>query len=173
MPKPIRMENLVPGRVAKSRIATLVLACAFVVGATAPAAFAAPNPSGTGQPNQECEDVQPPASAAEVSKTPRPTTRVRLVRHRQQMLVVRMRSRSTMLPAFSRKPTGTNETQVDLFVALSSAGDRSSRSPQRINVFCACVGYAISPTVGLPRLRVEEWLEPLGVLFELGEALVV
>jgi hypothetical protein len=126
MPKPIRMENLVPGRVAKSRIATLVLACAFVVGATAPAAFAAPNPSGTGQPNQECEDVQPPASAAEVSKTPRPTTRVRLVRHRQQMLVVRMRSRSTMLPAFSRNPTGTNETQVDLFVALSSAGDRSA-----------------------------------------------
>jgi hypothetical protein len=60
MPEPIRMENLVPGRVAKSRTATLVLACATDVGATAPAALAAPNPSGTGQPNQECEDVQLP-----------------------------------------------------------------------------------------------------------------
>jgi hypothetical protein len=77
------------------------------------------------------------------------------------------------LPAFSRKPTGTNETQVDLFIALSSSGDRSFRSPQRINVFCACVEYAISLTVCLPRLRVEEWLEPLGVLFDLGETLVV
>jgi uncharacterized membrane protein YkvA (DUF1232 family) len=84
-----------------------------------------------------------------------------------------MRSGSTMLPAFSRNPTGTNETQVDLLVAFSSARDRSFRSAQRINVFCACVGYAISPTDGLPRLRVEEWLEPLGVLFDLGEALVV
>ena len=148
MPEPIRMENHVPGRVAKSRIATLVLACAFVVGATAPAAFAAPNPSGTGQPNQECEDVQPPGFGSGGFE-------------------------NAEVPAFSRKPTGTNETQVNLFVALSSAGDRSSRSPQRINVFCACVGYAISPTVGLPRLRVEEWLEPLGVLFDLGETLVV
>jgi hypothetical protein len=90
LPEPIRMENHVPGRVAKSRIATLVLACAIVE-----------------------------------------------------------------------------------FIALSSSGDRSFRSPQRINVFCACVEYAISLTVCLPRLRVEEWLEPLGVLFDLGETLVV
>ena len=60
MPNPIGKEYTGPRRVAKSRVATLALACAFIVGATAPAALAAPNPSGTGQPNQECEDVQPP-----------------------------------------------------------------------------------------------------------------
>jgi hypothetical protein len=60
MRNPIRKEYPVPGRSTESRIGTLLVACMLVLGASAPAALAASNPSGTGQPNQECEDVQPP-----------------------------------------------------------------------------------------------------------------
>jgi uncharacterized membrane protein YfcA len=37
----------------------------------------------------------------------------------------------------------------------------------------AFVGYVISPTIGLPGLPAEEWLEPLGVLSLLVEGLFV
>jgi hypothetical protein len=44
MTYPTRKEYTARGRATRLRVATL----------------GAPNPSGTGQPNQECEDVQPP-----------------------------------------------------------------------------------------------------------------
>ena len=57
MPNPVRKEHTAPGGATRLRIATLALACAFVVGATAPAALAAPNPSGSSQPKDVEEDV--------------------------------------------------------------------------------------------------------------------
>lgn len=48
------------GQSTKKRIGITIVACALALGTTAPAALAAPNPSGTGQPNQECGEVQPP-----------------------------------------------------------------------------------------------------------------
>jgi hypothetical protein len=47
MLSPVRKEHPVPGGATRLRIATLALACAFVVGATASAALAAPNQSGS------------------------------------------------------------------------------------------------------------------------------
>jgi hypothetical protein len=47
MPNPVRKEHTAPGGATRLRIATLALACAFVVGATAPAALAALNPGGS------------------------------------------------------------------------------------------------------------------------------
>jgi len=47
MPNPVRKEQTAPGGVTRLRIATLALACAFVVGAPALAALTAPNPSGS------------------------------------------------------------------------------------------------------------------------------
>jgi hypothetical protein len=48
MPNPVRKEHTAPGEATRLRIATLLaLACAFVVGAPALAALAAPDPSGS------------------------------------------------------------------------------------------------------------------------------
>jgi hypothetical protein len=47
IPNPVRKEHSAPGGATRLRIATLALACAFVVGATAPAALAAPIQSGS------------------------------------------------------------------------------------------------------------------------------
>jgi hypothetical protein len=46
MPNPVRKEHIAPGGATRLRIATLALACEFVVGVTAPAALAAPIQSG-------------------------------------------------------------------------------------------------------------------------------
>jgi hypothetical protein len=47
MPNHLRKEHTAPDGATRLRIATLALACAFVVGATAPAELAAPNPGGS------------------------------------------------------------------------------------------------------------------------------
>ena len=47
MPNHVRKEHTEPDGATRLRISTLALACAYVVGATAPAALAAPNPGGS------------------------------------------------------------------------------------------------------------------------------
>ena len=47
MPNPVRKEHTAPDGATRSRIATLALACAFVVGAIAPAALPTPNTGGS------------------------------------------------------------------------------------------------------------------------------
>ena len=88
--------------------ATLMLALS-----SGPAAFAAPKPSGMGQPDQECGEPgatdAPPGFRPTGSSMLRTTTRVRRVHPRKQMPVVRMRSRSTTLLATrSRTRVGSN-----------------------------------------------------------------
>jgi hypothetical protein len=129
MPNLIRKEYSILGRVTKSRIAHMYLPARSSSESLLPQRSQLQTPAEPVIQTKSAKACNPPASAAEVSRTLRFTTRVRPAHPRQHRLVVRRRSRSTTLPATSRKSTITSEIQVHLLEMLPSAGDSSFPFP--------------------------------------------
>ena len=129
MPHLIRKEYSILGRVTKSRIAHMYLPALSSWDSLLPQRWQLQTPAEPVNQTKSAKACNSPASATEVSRTSRFTTRVRPAHPRQHRLVVRRRSRSTMLPATSRKSTITNEIQVHLLEVLPSVGDSSFSFP--------------------------------------------